>query len=230
MNPARNFDRRRPTLGAAAVAVAFALFLAACGGAPDQAAPLTDAPSALQAAPATAPASGDPATEQVPWVPGQWAPPPEGAVPIEVAIPSIDVNAAMPVLGLNDDGTLEVPTDYSHAGWYGLGPRPGEVGPAVIAGHVDSKTGPAVFYRLRELQPGDLVHVLYDSGHVATFEVRGSESVAKDAFPTAKVYSDTPAPALRVITCGGAFDRGSGHYRENVIAYATLLGSWQYEA
>lgn len=230
MTTSRIGDRRRPHLGSAAVAVACALTLAACGGASDTATPLAETSAALPAAPATAPNPSQGQPVEVPWVAGQWAPPPEGAVPIEVAIPAIGVNAPAPALGLNDDGSLEVPSDYADAGWYGLGPRPGESGPAVIAGHVDSKTGPAVFYRLRDLAPGDLVHILYDSGHVATFEVRGSESVAKDAFPTAKVYGETPAPELRVITCGGAFDRRTGHYRENLIVYASLLGSWQYEA
>jgi sortase (surface protein transpeptidase) len=151
-------------------------------------------------------------------------------VPIEVAVPAIGVNAATPALGLNDDGTLEVPSVYGEAGWYAYGPRPGEPGPAVMAGHVDSRTGPAVFFRLDEVQPGHLVHVLYDTGHVATFEVHGAETVPKDAFPTARVYGDTPQSELRLITCSGAFDRASGHYGDNLIVYATLLASWHYEA
>ena len=115
---------------------------------------------------------------------------------------------------------MEVPEDYSVAGWYTGGPRPGDRGPAVIAGHVDSKRGPAVFYRLGELRKGDLIVVRYPGRAEARFRVERTERHPKRAFPTARVYGDTAGPALRLVTCGGSFDRASGHYRDNVIVFA----------
>ena len=120
----------------------------------------------------------------------------------------------------NPDRTLEVPTDYGDTGWWSGGSRPGETGPAVIVGHVDSQTGPAVFYRLGELRKGDKVVVVRRDGSRARFTVQGSERFPKDEFPTARVYSRTDGPTLRLITCGGAFDSSTGHYVDNTIVYA----------
>lgn len=124
-------------------------------------------------------------------------------------------------LGLNTDGTLAVPDNTVDAGWYTGGPRPGELGPAVIAGHVDSKAGPGVFFRLREVARGAEVRVAYDDGSEVTFVVTEVARYDKGEFPTARVYGDTTEPELRLITCGGTFDSGSGHYRDNIIAFAT---------
>jgi LPXTG-site transpeptidase (sortase) family protein len=136
-----------------------------------------------------------------------------------VIIPSLGVNAPVIDLGLNPDGTLEVPTNYQVTGWYSLGPKPGQVGPVVIVGHIDSKGGPAVFYRLRELKAGDTVKV--DLGRsTVTFEVTSMGQYSKDAFPTAKVYGPVSYPALRLITCGGVFNPSTGHYTDNVVVYA----------
>jgi hypothetical protein len=145
---------------------------------------------------------------------------PNGIDPDRIVIPAIGVDADVIDLGLRDDGSMEVPTDFAQTGWFDRGPKPGRVGPAVIAGHVDDRSGPAVFFRLRELEPGDLIEIHGEDGEVVAFEVRGSEQHAKDAFPTEKVYSGTPGPELRLITCGGAFDRDARSYRDNFIVYA----------
>jgi Sortase domain len=142
------------------------------------------------------------------------------APPIRVEIPSIGVRAPIIRLGLNPNRTLEVPTDFGDAGWWSGGPRPGEPGPAVIVGHIDSYTGPAVFYRLRELRPHATIVVIRRDGTRARFSVIGSEQYPKDHFPTARVYGATAGPTLRLITCGGEFDRSSGHYLDNTVVYA----------
>jgi len=142
------------------------------------------------------------------------------ARPTRIEIPSIGVDAAVIPLGLNRDRTLEVPEDFAQAGWWTGGARPGQPGPAVIAGHVDSHTGPAVFYRLRELRPGATIIVDRRDGTRARFTVLGSERYPKDRFPTARVYGSTPGATLRLITCSGRFDRSTGHYLDNTVVYA----------
>ncbi|GAB3984952.1 sortase domain-containing protein [Plantactinospora veratri] len=111
------------------------------------------------------------------------------------------------------------PRDFAEAGWYAGGTAPGDVGPAVLAGHVDSATGPAVFARLSELRPGDRIEVRR-GGRWLGFRVSGAGRHAKDAFPTDAVYRPTPGPELRLITCAGAFDRSTRHYRDNLVVYA----------
>ncbi len=145
--------------------------------------------------------------------------------PVRIDIPSIDVTSPPIVeLGTAADGTLEVPVDFGVAGWFRDGPAPGQFGPAVIAGHVDSKDGPGIFYRLGALRRGALVTVTRDDGTKAQFVVDKVERYAKDRFPTSAVYGDTTHRAeLRLITCGGDFDTASGHYVDNVVAYAHLL-------
>jgi sortase (surface protein transpeptidase) len=141
-------------------------------------------------------------------------------VPSRLAIPSIGVRTKVIRLGLNPDRTLEVPTDYSVAGWYALGPKPGETGAAVIVGHVDSKKGPAVFYRLGEVAPGDLLRVASPIRDALRFRVYAVREYPKAAFPTALVYRQTAKPELRLITCGGPFDTATGHYLDNVVVFA----------
>jgi hypothetical protein len=142
------------------------------------------------------------------------------ALPVRIEIPSIAVRAPIIRLGLNPDRSLEVPEDFGDTGWWSGGPRPGEPGPAVIVGHVDSRTGPAVFYRLSELRPRDEIVVVRRDGSRARFAVVRSERYPKAEFPTARVYGRTDGPALRLITCGGAFDSSSGHYVDNTVVYA----------
>jgi sortase (surface protein transpeptidase) len=148
---------------------------------------------------------------------------PRGASPEAVVIPRIGVAAPLIRLGLQRDRRMEVPKDYSMAGWYTGGPRPGELGPAVIAGHVDSKRGPAVFYRLGELRRGDGLVVRYSGGFEVRFRVERTERHPKAAFPTARVYGRIAGAKLRLITCGGEFDPASGHYRDNMIVFATAV-------
>ena len=145
---------------------------------------------------------------------------PEGD-PLRVRIPAIRVDSPLVPLGLNDDGTLQVPR-YEEAGWYAGGSRPGETGPSVIAAHVDSTTGPAVFHRLDELEPGDEVFVDYRDATVA-FAVRDARRVTKTRFPTQKVYGATVAPELRLVTCAGNFDRSTRTYTANFIVWGELL-------
>lgn len=143
------------------------------------------------------------------------------AVPVRLDIPSIGVSTNLVSLGLEPDGTMQVPGHYQEAGWYAGGPRPGEDGPAVIAGHVDSTTGPAVFFRLRELRGGDVVRVTRGDGSVARFVIDRLEQFPKSSFPTTLIFGPTPGPTLRVVTCGGAFDETRRSYLQNVVAFAT---------
>ncbi|MFD0742651.1 class F sortase [Phytohabitans flavus] len=134
-------------------------------------------------------------------------------------MPRIGVDSALVKLGLDKAGKLEAPTVYDKAGWFGGGPSPGDVGPAVLAGHVDSKAGPAVFYRLHELKVGDKIEVRRGKDTV-TFTVTGVTRHPKDKFPTAAVYGPTPGPELRLVTCGGVFDRVRNSYRDNIVVFA----------
>ncbi|MGB5760351.1 MAG: class F sortase [Acidimicrobiales bacterium] len=145
------------------------------------------------------------------------------AAPIGIRIPAIDVEATMLPLGLKNDGSIEVPSDFSQTGWWADGPEPGEVGPAVILGHVDSRQGPAVFYDLRRLQPGDTVQIDRVDGSAVTYAVDRVEKHPKNAFPTETVYGPTPEPVLRLVTCGGDFDRDARSYKDNVIVFANLV-------
>lgn len=154
------------------------------------------------------------------------APPPtptQGVTPSQLSIPVIGVSQPTLVpLGLLPTGELEAPPDYDHAGWFTGSAVPGDPGPAVIAGHVDSRTGPAVFYRLRELRPGDRIVVGRTDGHSVTFTVDATARYPKDAFPTTAVYGPVPGSALRLITCGGAFDAQARSYIDNIVVYASL--------
>ncbi len=142
--------------------------------------------------------------------------------PLRVTIPAIGVDAALVPVGLREDGAMQTPT-FGLAGWYSPGPRPGEAGPAVVVAHVDSKAnGPDVFHRLRELAPGDRVLVHYRET-TTTFSVTGKEQTAKTALPTGRIWNGATAPVLRLITCGGAFDRTARSYLDNVIVYADRL-------
>jgi sortase (surface protein transpeptidase) len=157
------------------------------------------------------------------------APPPPAPVvetavaePAAIRIPGIGVDAVVVGVGLQTDGAMETP-DFGLAGWYREGPRPGEAGPAVVVAHVDSRSGPDVFHRLRELQPGAEVVVRDGAGAEHAFAVERVEQVDKDALPAEQIWSASDKPLLRLITCGGAFDRSTRHYLDNVIVYARAL-------
>ena len=146
--------------------------------------------------------------------------------PVSLGIPSIDVRSSLLHLGQAADGTLEVPAGerYNDAAWYRHSPTPGEVGPAILLGHVDSAAqGPSVFFRLGELQRGDRITVERADGSVADFEVDAVRRYPKDDFPTKLVYGDIDHAGLRILTCGGAFDEVSGHYLDNIVVFATLI-------
>ncbi len=143
--------------------------------------------------------------------------------PVYLSIPVIGVHTRLITLGLTAQGTLQVPSSTSVAGWYTGSPRPGQVGSAIIAGHIDSYLGPGVFFRLRLLRPGDRVYVRHANGTLAVFRVYAEHSYAKDRFPTQKVYGPAPDPELRLITCGGVFDAAIGSYLNNVVVYAAQV-------
>ncbi|TYB45491.1 class F sortase [Actinomadura chibensis] len=144
------------------------------------------------------------------------------SLPVEVAIPAIGVRAPLARLGLAADGSVQVPPAGrpDEAGWYDGGPAPGERGAAVILGHVDSAKGAAVFYDLGRLRPGDRVEVARADGRTALFTVESVERVRKDAFPSERVYGPLDYPGLRLVTCGGTFDRVKRSYRDNIVVYA----------
>lgn len=144
--------------------------------------------------------------------------------PVGIDIPSVGVRTSNFVgLGLAADGSLEVPKDFSSVGWYTSGPAPGQLGPAILAGHVDDHNGPAIFYRLGALRTGAMVNVARKDGSTAKFTVDRIERFRKDKFPTALVYGSSNRAELRLITCGGSFDPKSGHYVDNIVAFAHLV-------
>jgi sortase (surface protein transpeptidase) len=202
-------------LGSLTLALVLGVAIGACREAParPEASPTTTPPAAV--APATTRAAAPPSTRRTR----------KPSPPVRVEIPSIGVSSRLVRLGLNPDGTMEVPRDYGLAGWFTGGAVPGQDGPAVISGHVDSKTGPAVFYRLRDLSEGDIVRVKRADGNWLTFKVTGSVSYAKAAFPTDAVFGPVTGPVLRLITCGGGFDRASGHYLDNLVVTARPAGT-----
>lgn len=145
------------------------------------------------------------------------------AQPITLSIPSIDVAARIIRLGQHEDGTVEVPGDPAEAGWFRLGPPPGAAGSSVILGHVDSTSGPAVFYRLKELHPGDRIEVRLDDGTTARFRVHSVQTYANADFPAKKVYGRQGRSQLNLVTCGGAYDSSRGGYQSNVVVYSRLV-------
>ena len=142
------------------------------------------------------------------------------AAPVRLRIPALHVDTPLQRLGVQADGTIAVPSRPDVAGWYERGPRPGQPGPAVILGHVDSHTGPGVFVALRTARTGTTVVVDRADGSTVTFRITAVSRVSKTRFPTDLVYAPTLDATLRLVTCGGSFDRARGSYRDNVIAYA----------
>jgi sortase (surface protein transpeptidase) len=144
--------------------------------------------------------------------------------PMAITIPSIGVKAGIVGVGLQADGAMQLP-DPDQVGWYKRGPRPGAPGPAVLIGHRDSRTDPAVFYRLQELHPGDKILIRQRGGPTTKFIVERLERHPKTALPTNRIWPTTSKPLLRLITCGGSFNHATDHYRDNLIVYAVRADS-----
>ncbi len=150
------------------------------------------------------------------------------SIPVSVDIPAIGVKSKLLHLGLNSDGTIQVPpldTSAGLAAWYKYSATPGQIGASVIEGHVDSRQGPAVFFRLGALRPGDIVEVTLADGITAIFRVTGVREYSKSNFPAKSVYGTTRYAALRLITCGGTFDLTTGHYVGSTVVFASLTSS-----
>ncbi|GAY13014.1 peptidase C60 sortase A and B [Pseudonocardia sp. N23] len=145
------------------------------------------------------------------------------SLPVELRVPAIGLSVPVSQLGLNPDRTVEVPTDFQQPGWFRLGPTPGQLGSAVILGHVDSYRGPAVFFRLRSLQAGDTVEVSRVDGSVAHFVVDTVATFPKAQFPAEQVYASHGTSRLQLVTCGGEFDSAARSYLSNVVAFTSLV-------
>ena len=199
------------------------------GGTVSAGPPVVGAPTG-EPVPAPADAvSVPPDRTDIPAVPAAPRPAPVGVVaaaapspPVHLTIPAVEVSTGLEGLGVRPDGTLAPPADFATAGWFAGGVEPGQPGPAVIAGHVDSAQGPAVFYRLGELGVGDEIDVGRADGSSVRFRVTGVTEHPKDAFPTEAVYGPVAGSELRLITCSGTFDEGTGHYLSNLVVFATL--------
>jgi sortase (surface protein transpeptidase) len=204
----------RKWLGSAVVVLT--LTLAGCSGQPGSSTDPAAPPGNAQ------PTSGQSADAQTQKQEGVVALP--ASPPTEINIPKIGAKSSLIPLGLNPDETIEVPpvSKPMQAGWYSKAPTPGEIGPAVIVGHVDGNRQPGIFYRLKEVAAGDEILVSRQDGTTARFVVSRTEQVAKKAFPTDSVYGDTQRPELRLITCGGQFDQAAHSYKDNIIVFANL--------
>ncbi|WP_441338593.1 class F sortase [Micromonospora sp. NBS 11-29] len=199
---------------------------------PTPSSPTPTSPGPTRAAPGTTPAApAPPGAPTGPGAPGAPALPPGApvalprSVPTTISIPRIGVRAEIMTLGTNPDGTVQVPPldQAMKAGWYSPGASPGEVGNAVVVGHVDSaKLGPAVFFSLGALVRGDTIAVTRQDGSTVTFTVDEVRSYPKTAFPAEQVYGPSGVPGLRVVTCGGVFDRTAGSYLNNIVVYAHM--------
>jgi LPXTG-site transpeptidase (sortase) family protein len=152
------------------------------------------------------------------------AAPPVAGVPDRIDIPALGLDAPVQILGHNADGSRQVPHQFDTVGWYSDTPRPGDPGPAVLAGHVDSYHGPAVFFRLNRLHAGDTVRVSSSTG-IRQFVVMSVSMYPKDRFPTDLVFGPVADSELRLVTCGGTFDRADGSYRDNVVVFLTEVGT-----
>jgi LPXTG-site transpeptidase (sortase) family protein len=173
------------------------------------------------------------AASQIPSNVGTAVPTPAGrptaaplaaSTPVRIEIPSIDVDAPVMRLGLNSDGSIQVPplTNHNLTGWYDGSVTPGQDGSSVIIGHVDYLSGISVFYYIKTLRPGDTIKVVRADGSTAVFTVDGVQKVVKTTFPTSAVYGNVSYPSLRLVTCGGPFDSATGQYLDNIVVYAHL--------
>jgi hypothetical protein len=145
--------------------------------------------------------------------------------PAKILIPAIGVSARIMALDLKPDRTLQVPADFGVAGWFRGAVEPGEAGPAIVVGHVDSVSGPGVFYHLRALRKNDVITIVAKDGSRIRYAVTATLVTPKSDFPTKMVYGKTPKPTLRLITCDGAFNSSTGHYVDNYIVFAKWAGT-----
>ncbi len=217
--------RVRPSGAALALAVAAALV--SCGSDETRAAPEASSAPAEVTAPQAAQMPSDDAerwatTDLNPAPVGAPSEPMEASDPVRVAVVSVGIDALVIDLGLDPTGAVAAPTDFDTAGWYTGSAQPGQPGPAVLAGHVDSTDGPAAFYRLRDVAIGEEVIVHREDGSIVTFRVAKVEQYPKDVVPADALYGPTPGAELRLITCGGDFDRAARSYEDNIVVYATL--------
>jgi hypothetical protein len=171
---------------------------------------------------ATGPAERPPPAAAPTWQITPAEPAAAAAPPTRLRIPRIGVDSEIIDIGVDKGGVLVPPATTDVTGWFTAGPAPGSIGPALLAGHVDSRAGPGVFFRLTELAAGDVVFVDRADGSSVSFTVESSARVSKTAFPTELVYSPKPVAALRLITCGGSFDSNARSYRDNIIVNATI--------
>lgn len=146
------------------------------------------------------------------------------SVPVSLSVPAIGLTVSLSTLGLNPDGSVQVPTTIAQPGWFRLGPTPGQIGSAVILGHVDNSSGPGVFFYLRTLVAGDRVLVDLADGDVAQFAVDSVLQYPKQQFPAQRVYASHGSSTLQLVTCGGVFDHQTGSYLSNVVVYTSLVG------
>ena len=185
----------------------------------------TTAPqSTREATPANTSAGATPAASPL-GVPARAIDPRTARIPEFIDIPAIGTTSSLVQLGLNLDGTMEVPADFGQAGWFAGGVAPGETGPAVIAGHLDSYRGPAVFAKLDQLKPDDRIRIARADGVKIEFVVTRIDRYPKDYFPTDQVFGATDTPELRLITCGGLFDTRSHSYKDNTVVFARLVST-----
>lgn len=146
--------------------------------------------------------------------------------PVRLSIPAAGITTDFSEpLYVEDNGEIEVPDSFTTVGYYGYGPTPGELGPAVVLGHVDSYQGPAVFWTLGQVNPGDLIEIERADGEIAVFAVTRLERHLQSGFPTEQVYGDIDHAGLRLITCSGTYDRGRERYTHNLIVFAELVGT-----
>ena len=171
----------------------------------------------LAAAGATGPSAGK----------GRWSSL-RRSLPVSVDIPAIGVNSRLLHLGVKSDGTIQVPSLYTkadEAAWFKYSPTPGQIGASVIEGHLDSYHGPAVFFRLGALRPGERIDVTLADGITAVFRITGVRQYLKSSFPAKTIYGAAGYPALHLITCGGAFDYATGHYLSSTVVFAALTSA-----
>jgi LPXTG-site transpeptidase (sortase) family protein len=205
--------RRRLLASAAVALLVAAVAMLSLGFSAQHHAPQPPASAALPAA--------SPAPVATPTAPAKPT-----VTPTAISIPAIGVHHTLMQVGLNSDGTLQVPplTEPGIPGWYRGSPAPGQAGPAVIVGHIDGTTGAeGVFYNLGALRPGDTVQVTRSDNTVAAFRIDGVDKYSKADFPTVTVYGNTPDAQLRLITCAGPFE--NQHYQDDIVVYATLTGT-----